>query len=370
MPGLFVKRHAEVMTDTFDVAVLHTFAVESPKKLYEIDITTEEKLFTVRVYYRKVKIPVPGFSPLIKFLRFLKAHQKGFREIQKHYGLPDLVHANILTRVGLIAFYLKARYGIPYIITEHWSRYLPENFAFTGTVRKIATRKVVKHSAAISVVSENLQMMMKQCGIIHPNFYIIKNVVDCNIFKPLEKPYSDPILFSHISCFDEKAKNVTGIIHAIFELSKHRKDFICQMVGEGEDKPKAEHLVEQLNLKDFVKFTGLLEGEALIKAYSRSAFIVLFSNYETMSVVIAESFACGRPVIATRVGGIPEIVDVSNGLLITPGDEHALSKAIDYMLSNSQKYNAEQIRSFAIGLFSRNAVQAQLTNLYQLALGK
>jgi L-malate glycosyltransferase len=364
MPGLFVKRHAEIMTDTFDVSVLHTFAVESLESPYEIEVRDEDNIFTVRVYYRKVNIKIPGLNLLLKFFRFFRAHRKGWREIQKQFGRPELMHVNILTRVGVYALYLKIIYKIPYVITEHWSRYLPERNLYRGFIKKVITNLVVKNSSAISTISEKLKSAMLRCGIHHKNFCIVNNVVDCNVFKPLNEPPANPIIFSHISCFDDNVKNITGIIRAIHGLTSLRQDFVCFMAGEGEDRKKAENLVAQLGLSKFVKFPGLLEGEALIKVYNQSAFTVLFSNYENMPVVISESLACGKPVIATKVGGISEIINNSNGILIDPGDENALTKAINTMLDTYPIFNSGQIRNYAVHLFSCETVRYQLSELY------
>jgi len=366
MPGLFVKRHAELLTGTFDIAVLHAIAVETIKQPYEIDIITENQIFTVSVYFRKVKTNIPLISPLLKLWRFLIAHLKGLYEIRKHYGLPNIVHSNILTRVGVFAYFLKVRYKIPYVITEHWTRYQPKHLRYKGIIRKIVTNLVVANCSSISAISKDLKKAMNNCGIKHPNFIIINNVVDCDIFKPSgTAPSNQPKIFSHISCFDDKAKNVNGIIRAVYELSKRRDDFLCLMVGEGPDKAETERLAEQLGINDtVVKFTGLLEGKALVDTYNQSFFTVLFSNYENMPVVIPESFACGKPVISSNVGGIAEIINTSNGLLIEPGNEIALTEAIDYMLDKSQNYDSEQIRSLAVNLFGSDAVRLQLADLY------
>ena len=84
---------------------------------------------------------------------------------------------------------------------------------------------------------------------------------------------------------------------------------MCLLVGDGKDREIIEQSAHDLVLKNIVQFTGLLEGEQLVDAYNKSMFTVLFSNFENMPVVISESFACGKPVIATRTGGISEFVN-------------------------------------------------------------
>lgn len=370
MAGLFVNRHAELLTHDFDIIVLHALGVGSLPERFETEIKIENDIRTIRVYYRKSTIQIFGISKLVNLWHFFKAHLMGFKEIKAQNGMPDLIQVNILTRTGIIALYWKWRYKIPYVILEHWSRYLPQRGDYKGVLRKLATKAVVHYSAAISTVSEKLRQAMINCGITHPRFMIVHNFVDTDFFNYKELKVNQKLIFSHISCFDDNAKNVTGIINAIHKLSKDRNDFICRMVGDGTDKCKAEQLAENLGILDkYVQFTGLLEGDNLVEAYNQSLFTVLFSNYENMPVVISESFACGKPVIATSVGGIPEIVNNETGVLIPPKDETKLAHAIDFMLNHYQEFNSASIRQYAIDQFGRNSVRYQLLQLYQPVIG-
>ena len=366
MPGLFVKRHAELLSDSFSISVLYVHAANSGKKMFESEITSENEVLTVRIYYKKINFDIPVISNFFKIWRFLRAHYIGFKVIKKNNGIPDLVHVNILTRVGLFAWYLKFIYGIPYAITEHWSRYLPERNEYKGFLRNILTRIIVSNSVAISTVSLKLKEAMLNCGLYHPNFYIVNNIVNFEIFKPYNIETNENLkVFSNITCFDDYSKNIFGIIRSVYELSKKRNDFLCIMVGDGADRTKAEMLAEKLSIKDtFVKFTGMLEGKALTDIYNQSLFTFLFSNFENMPVVIPESFACGKPVISTRVGGIHEYINEKNGLLIAPGDENELVEKLDFMLDHFKDYDPVSIRNFAFDRFSNIAVKKQLMELY------
>lgn len=369
MPGLFVKRHAEILSNSFTIAALHAIPANKKSNVYEIEKTEENQVFNIIIYYPVTKSKVPFILHLIKLIRFIRAYRMGLKEIHTYFGLPDLIHVNILTRVGFIAYYLKIRYGIPYVITEHWTRYTTERLAFKGFFRKIFTRLIVKSSSGISAVSENLKRAMQNYNIDHRNFLIVHNIVDCDLFHPINQQFPElRKIFSHISCFDNRAKNTNGIVRAIASLSKQRSDFMCLMVGDGPDKSEAENLANQLGIKDkTIIFTGLKEDNDLVEIYNQSVFTFLFSNYENMPVVISESFACGKPVISTNVGGIPEIVNNLNGILITPGNEEALKDAINFMLDNYTKFDPSVIRNFAIEQFGKEAILNQLLTLYQTA---
>lgn len=366
MPGLFVQQHAKAISGAWDVAVLHCMPLDYQQKIYEIDISVEFNLLTIRVFYKKTKGRIPILSGIVKLFRFAKAYMIGYQHIVTMFGVPQLVHVNILTRVGVIALFLKIRYRIPYVITEHWSRYLPERNEYNGYLRKIITRLIVRKSEALSTVSQKLKTSMINCGIIHQNFLIINNMVDCDMFRPeVIAMVNEKKIFSHISCFDDYTKNISGIIRSIRKLAERREDFVCLLVGDGIDRVKIEQSANDLVLKNIVQFTGILEGDQLVKVYNKSLFTILFSNFENMPVVISESFACGKPVIATNTGGIAEIVNEKNGILVECGNEQKFEEALDFMLDNVNTFNANTIREFAIKQFSREAISDQLSLLYK-----
>ena len=96
--------------------------------------------------------------------------------------------------------------------------------------------------------------------------------------------------------------------------------------------------------------------------------MVLSSNYENMPVVILEAFACGLPVVSTNVGGISEIVNESNGLLVPPHDAEKLANAMQKMLESYQNYDANTLRNSIIKKFSNEAVGKLLNSLYSTTL--
>lgn len=363
MPGLFVKQHAEAVALDNEIAVLYVHSCDC--EVVEVEKSTINGVFTIVVYYPAVRIHFPGVE-LLKAFRFIKAHWLGYKMLRNDFGKPHLIHVNILTRCGVVALLTKMLYSIPYVITEHWSRYLPSRNEYKGIIRKILTRLVVKRSEGIVTVSEALKTAMVNCGLEHKNFRVIHNSVDTSKFKPAEKKQHPKKIFSHISCFDDAAKNISGILSAVKVLSESRNDFEFHLIGEGPDFDKIVALSNSLGITGrFVVFKGLLEGQNLIEAYQNSLFTVLFSNYENMPVVVVESFACGVPVIATHVGGLPEIVNAETGILVKAGDESALVDALNYILNNYMQYNSDTIRFFAEQKFSTNVFREAYDEFYK-----
>jgi glycosyltransferase involved in cell wall biosynthesis len=373
MFGLFVKNHALTILPHHDVSVLFVHPVESQKEIFNIGIQDEEGLFTVRVYYLN---PSGGFAPITlikKAHRFRKANKLGLQKIKEARGLPDLTHVNVLTRHGVFALWIKRKFNIPYVVTEHWSRYLPKTGTYGGALRKLLTRMVVKRASAVTTVSENLRKAMESHHLYNFNYQVVYNVVDTNRFLlPKEKKQEDDKKrFLHISCFEDRSKNISGILSTLKELTKVRQDWECVFVGVGEDYELLTEYAAELGLTpEFVKFAGLQEGAALVKSIQESDFLILFSNYENMPVVIGEAFACGKPVVSTDVGGIAEIVNEDRGILLQAGDEKAFKEALNSMLDTSSDYDTNVLREYAIKNFSAPEVGERFAAIYEEVLSE
>ncbi|MBR5167396.1 MAG: glycosyltransferase [Salinivirgaceae bacterium] len=362
MSGLFVRKHAEAASRFCDVCVLYLMADEHVSR-YDIVEQTTNGVREIYVYYTFAKMPV--LRQLTKAVGYVKAFWRGFAVVRRIFGLPDVVQANVLTRSGVLARKLKQKFGIPYIVVEHWSRYLPQNFNYKGFARKLMTRKCVADAGYVLAVSSKLREAMQGFGLVNRNFQLIDNVVDDFFFAAQKNNDSKhKFRFLHVSCFDEKPKNVKGILRAVKNLSQQRSDFELILVGIGQDWQSAVDYAKELELGDFVHFTGELTPVDVCRYFTESDVFVMFSNYENAPVVISESLATGTPVISTNVGGIPDMVSEQCGILINPGDEAALCEKMSWMIDNKDVYNAVEIRKSA-QRYTYDAVGKRLYDIYQ-----
>ena len=364
MPGLFIERHAVVASRFADVTVL---AVIPTKDRSEKEIERNDDLLTLRYYFKLGQTKSLLFNKLINQFRWLFALLNGYRIVRREKRGFDILHVNVLTRLGLFAFVIYYIENIPYVITEHWTRYL--NGGFKGKLRIAATRLVVRKAMAVSTVTENLWISMQEFGMHNPNHLVLHNVVDDQFFDlsyEKEKTISPPSgRFIHVSCFTDRSKNISGLLNVLSRLNKRGIEFECILVGEGEDLGHLKSYALALGLiYPQVQFTGLLTGEEMVHTMKSASFLVLFSNYENMPVVINEAFAVGIPVISTDTGGIKEHVKDWNGRLVHPGDEATLYKTICSFIEHSDEFDSERIKKYAEHWFSSKAIENQLKGFY------
>jgi glycosyltransferase involved in cell wall biosynthesis len=122
-------------------------------------------------------------------------------------------------------------------------------------------------------------------------------------------------------------KDIATLLHAVSLIVSQRPDFRLEIAGDGICRPEVEALSRQLRLTDHVHFLGAVRDVPAL--LSRARLFVLSSITEGISLTLLEAMACGLPVVATRVGGNPEVVaDGETGLLVPPRDPGALANAV------------------------------------------
>ena len=364
MPGLFIERHAIAASHFADVAVL---ALIPNTDKSEIEIEEGDHLLTLRYYFKQGHTHSSFINKLINQFRWMVALLNGYRIVRKKMKGFDLLHVNVLTRLGFFALLINYIENTPYVITEHWTRYV--NGGFKGIFRVLVTRMVVRKAKVVSTVTDNLWKSMQLYGMTNPHHLVLQNVADDLYFKP--QPAKEALLspsanrFVHVSCFTDLSKNISGLLRVLARINKDTSDFECILVGEGEDLEVLKVYAKGLGLKSpQVQFKGLQTGEALVQTMQSASFLVLFSNYENMPVVINEAFACGIPVISTDTGGINEQIKEWNGRLVNPRDEDALYATILSFMGHHNEFDHEKIKNYAELWFGSKSVEKQLQTLY------
>ena len=132
----------------------------------------------------------------------------------------------------------------------------------------------------------------------------------------------------------------------------------------GPVQPELAELVIALQLEKHIKFTGEISYKKVGEIVRSASALISFSNYENQPCSVLEALCCGVPVIATKVGGIPEIINSQNGILIERRNELQLFHAIEMIMEEYNNYNQQAIAEDSKNKFSFYTVGKQLSLLY------
>lgn len=318
----------------------------------------------------KVVAPVPWFPPLKIFKRWYRFSQIPYHENTeglevfhpRFFIIPKIGRSfyGILYFLSVFPYILRLRKGFDFdILDVHWA--YPDGFAgvllgkllkkpvavtVRGTDIELFTRyfllntliaRTLKHADLVIAVSGALKKKILELGIPKEKVKVIPNGVDTKKFRPIDKtksrvelelPIEKTIILSVGNLVELKGFHY--LINAISEIKKGElNNIFLVIVGEGRFKFELEKQIVKLGLDLTVRLESFKPHEELPKWYSAADLFCLASEREGWPNVILEALACGRPIVATNVGGIPEIIRSQDyGILVKDQDPMELAEAI------------------------------------------
>ena len=384
--GVFIQKHARAIARLNDVAVLMVQTDVSVRGL-TIEVcpteSTDKSLHEVLVYVPKTRFEIPLITGLLRLFWLMMGYIKGYRFIKKNYWQgerPEVCHVNVLTRAAGLPWLLLKLHHIPYIITEHWSRYAREGAYPDSTMQLRLGRQFVKDASYVCPVSLNLEQNMKKWGLDNRHYTRIGNVVGTDIFVPASKAnFGSKVTFVHVSWMRDDSKNISGILRTAARLKEQQKDFHIDFIGEGNDKPKLMEYSKELGLDETVSFLPAMTGHDLAEALQKHDALLMFSNFENQPVSVLEALACGLPVIATKVGTIPAMLAQNRGITVAPGDETQLQEVMAAFITTRSRMTdvqradrtlALQRHQYVVERHSPEVIAQQFDVLYRSAVNQ
>jgi glycosyltransferase involved in cell wall biosynthesis len=352
--GDFIQRHAEAVATKHAVSVIHIISDEKTDKEC-IEINQENAVNIYIGYVRKTK------NPLLKISRFWKI----FHQIIKTIDSFDVVHLNKIYPFGIFAFHLKRKFKKPYIISEHWTAYQIPNVKQIGFFQKIVSKIITKNATYVCPISDHLSKSMQQFGL-QGNFKTVANVVNTIVFCPQQKE-NNLFTILHVSSLNDKQKNISGMLRVVKKLQETNVDFIWKFIGGTSDE--ILELMSKLNINTTkVEFIPHVSQIKLATHLQQANVCVSFSNYETFGIVMAESIACGTPVISTNTGILNELKSEEFFKIIPLKDEDKLFQELLNYQKNPKIYDSKKMNSFISEKFSVNVIANEFSLLYEKAL--
>jgi glycosyltransferase involved in cell wall biosynthesis len=292
------------------------------------------------------------------------------KSLSRNSDAFDLIHAHFLEN-GFAGAALKHLYDKPFVLTAHGGDVY--DLPFRNDWYNNLARYILTEANQVITVSQFNAEKLLSLGISSNKLHVIPNGYDANLFKRISSrvmrqelglPLGKRILLSVGNLVGEKGH--TCLIAAMNTVLKRRSDVILVIVGSGPLKERLEKKITQLGLNGKVLLVGRKAHEEIPMWMNASDIFVLPSINEGFPTVVPEAMACGKPVIGTKVGGIPEAITNDDlGILVNPKDPEILESAI--LKALEKKWKPETILEHA-KTYSWSNLATQILTVYQKAL--
>lgn len=217
------------------------------------------------------------------------------------------------------------------------------------------TLRMLKRADALIGVSQAAKNSLTQSGMISSHqVEVLYNGINMKIFHPREKCVElrktfgfkeDDFIIGNIGRMGDKGQE--ELVYALQGICEKYPQTKCLFISQLSSVPNLEGLAAKLGIRDHFVFHGYREDIPEILAMID--LFVIAPRVESLSLVLIEAMACKKPVIGTRVGGIPELIqDKVNGLLVPPQDVQALSGAIEWIISHPDETSKMVLRAYKI----------------------
>ena len=355
-------------------AVATELGLELARRGHEVHFITYDSPFrlrgyTERVYFHQVETRM-GRYPLFDHYPYTlalasKQHEVAVREgleiLHVHYAIP---HA---TTAFLAREMLRGERDVRVITTLHGT-----DITLVGQESSFyaITKFSIERSDAVTAVSTYLRdETYRAFGCVSCDLRVIPNFINLDEYQPGEPTGrlglapDDHKLITHISNFRE-VKRVKDVVR-VFARIQRAMPATLVMIGDGPERVDAENEARELGVGQEVKFLGRLDTVAsLLQA---SDLFILPSQTESFGLAALEAMACGSPVVATRAGGLPEVVDDEvNGILEPVGSVEAMGRRAVELLRSPERHAAMREAAVAKAReFSADRIVPLYESLYE-----
>jgi teichuronic acid biosynthesis glycosyltransferase TuaC len=257
---------------------------------------------------------------------------------------PDVILNYVVYPDGYAAVRVGKALGVPVVLTAIGSdlNRIPD-----ALCAKL-TRSALRDAAFTTTVSHDLAKTAVRLGAPAERVQAILNGCDTSVFHPQDGAAARVALgldtlaevIVYVGRLDMR-KGLVELVEAMASLSAERPAARCFLVGDGPDKPLIEQAIARMKAEEIIAFVPPQPTKEVARWMAAADLVTLPSYREGCPNVVVEALAAGRPVVATNVGGIPELMDESCGRLVPAMDVPALARALDETLA--APWDAEQI---------------------------
>ena len=319
------------------------------------------------VQVRFAKHFVFPFEPFKKY-RGNGAYRSTIKILTRTNFKPAILHAHFIWPSGYVGMRISREYNIPFVLTAHGHDVY--DIPFQNDFYNKITKEILNSADfVITPSNRNKKILVNKLGCSSTKIKIIYNGYDPKLFHPIEKRICRERLslppHRKIILSVGNLNPVKGHIYLVKSMKKVVKtypDTRCYIVGQGTEKTRLEKEIKNLGLENNVFLVGPQEHKKIPLWMNAADIFVLPSIDEGNPTVIFEALGCGKPVIGTKVGGVPEIIKNDRlGILVPPKNPDALADAI--LTALEHKWDLNYISMYA-KQFTWSSIAKQILEIY------
>lgn len=323
------------------------------KKGHKVDIITRNNGYDNLPRVKNLKIVKLGLksNPNSTLSKIIFTTRALIHFLDKDY---DIIHAHAFLP-GITTVLIKFYKGIPTVFTVHGTS-LGTNLLnpVSKKIEEIILTKI-KYDTEITVSRDFFNIKN-----VNKNVVYIPNGIDTSLFDKIKvaKYKQKTLLFVGRL---HPQKNLINLIKAFERVIKKYPKLRLLIVGEGTQKEELIKITKELKLENNISFLGEKKQKDLIEIYKKSHLFILPSIYEGQPLVLLEALVAGLPIVATNVGGVPDIVNEGiNGVLIKKPFQREIAKALLKALKGYHKFHTTKPR-----IFDWNYVTGKTLSVYK-----
>jgi glycosyltransferase involved in cell wall biosynthesis len=357
--GVFCREQARAAARSHDVVVLTWLYDPTLRAAFRVELEADDGFRTFRVRFRETRIPksAGAFKHVGIASVLLRLLHEGWQ--------PDVIHAHEYV-AGTVALPLGRLLRCPVVVTEHYGGFAR---GIVPTVDRARARRVFERAAIVCPVSRNLEGHLRavapaaRCETV-PNF------VDDQVFHPARRTRTndEPLRLVTVGNLIE-VKGHRYLLEAMPRLRTQQR-VTLDVIGGGDLREELEELAGSLALNGQVRFVGQLPKREVAAALRHADVFVLPSLGENMPCALLEALVSGVPSVATSVGGVPEVLDESRGVMVAAGSADALATGIGALVADLDRYDRKRIAAGAQSVYGYGAIARRWTDVYTVASGE
>ena len=288
----------------------------------------------VPIQRRVFRVPEPTARQFIGWALTAASTQRALAKNARQLGC-DLVNVHCVSGNGRYGLALHRQLGVPLVVSVHGELTGDANQAYERSRQlRASLRKVLSAAAVVTAPTQDaLSQVEAFAGPLGARAVVIPNGVDHQLFSSGAQGQRSQEVLGVGRLVVNKRFDV--LLRAFDEVAASSPNLRLSIIGDGPERGPLRALAASLPHRDRITFLGSLGSQAVAAHLGRAALFVLASEQEAMGLTVLEAMSAGAAVVATSVGGIPEVVtNNANGLLVPAGDVVATASAMRSLLED------------------------------------